>query len=487
MSEDYRQPRRPPPETEVDRHSSQVPEWPDDPAEAGDAEPDSGSPDDFSGFISHDEEPAREKPAGGRGPVRDQAPGRSTGEAAPDRSAEDWDDDPQAAGGLDTRYDISAWYSDGSDRQNEHQPGLDPPPAVIPRYRGDTGGRRTPYRQAPQPPEPMNTVTIGLWGAPGSGKTAYLAALPQALNSTDGSIGKWAIFPNNQVSEEVLIDWSHQLISLRTFPDLTLPGDVTKLAWRFVGDLADSRYARRGKLRRRTAAESWFDLDLIDVSGEAFGHNPGERNVSEDIADAALDHLARAKGLIYLFDPITERDRQIAAQYMNRTLMRLARRVKDEGRLIGPYLPHYIAVCVTKFDDKDVFRQAREAGLVNYGPDGMPRVLDRQAEALFDAICEGAFWPGQRTDMHGGARWVRNQLRQFFRPDRIRYYAISSIGYKKPLGWAREAVRPGFRFDPDDFSNVIVQDGRLKILGPVEPVNVLEPLVDLHMQIDGWA
>jgi len=117
----------------------------------------------------------------------------------------------------------------------------------------------------------------------------------------------------------------------------------------------------------------------------------------------------------------------------------------------------------------------------------MPRVLDHQAKALFDAICEGTFWPGQRTDMHGGARWVRSQLRQYFRPDRIRYYAISSVGYKKPLGPDPENARPGFRFDPDDFSNVVERGGKPQILGPVEPVNVLEPLVDLHMKISGWA
>jgi hypothetical protein len=163
----------------------------------------------------------------------------------------------------------------------------------------------------------------------------------------------------------------------------------------------------------------------------------------------------------------------------------LSRKVVAEGRLVGPYLPHYVAVCITKFDHKDVFRQAREAGLVNYGLDGMPRVLDAQAADLFDVICEGRFWADKRTDSHGGALFVRNQLRRYFHPDRIRYYAVSSIGYRKPPGWDPQATRPGFQFDPGNFSNLIEQGGEQKILGPIEPVNVLEPLIDLHMQITG--
>jgi hypothetical protein len=330
-------------------------------------------------------------------------------------------------------------------------------------------------------------TSISLLGAPGSGKATYVTAVRHAVNRTDAATGRWALYPRTTASTDALIRWTQQLVSEGSFPQPTHAGDPTELVWRCRGDLAGSRYRRRGWLRRRASDVSEFDLDLIDVSGEMFGPDPANGGLPPGFADIAVRHLARAGGLVFLFDPVTGRDERTAAGYLSRVLTLLSRRVMAEGRLIGPYLPHYIAVCITKFDHKDVFRQAREAGLVNYGPDGMPRVLDSQARELFDAICEGRFWPDQRTDSHGGALFVRNQLRKYFHPDRIRYYAISSIGYKRPPAWDRQSARPGFQFDPGDFSNVIEQGGKQKILGPIEPVNVLEPLIDLHMQITGRA
>jgi hypothetical protein len=468
MTEEFPRPQRPPRDTEASRVIGPPPQVPGDPDEDEDdgTEPDvqdAGEATGFRGFTQPYRPPQKLRPEPAPSPVPGPVPG------------------PPPA---DTRQEKTA-ASNGS-RPVPRMPGVVPPYGG-PAGTGPAGTGPASSRAAQPPAAKTGTVKIGLWGPPASGKTTYLAALPQALTSTDGSVGRWAIYPNNDASTELLINWSHQLINEQTFPEATPYGDVTELAWNFIGDLAGSRYMRRGMFRRRLPDQSEFDLDLIDVSGEAFGHNPAQIHFSPDIVNKALDHLARAQGLLFLFDPITERDHRNAAEYMNRTLTRLARRIKDEGRLIGPYLPHYIAVCITKFDHKDVFRQAREAGLVNYGPDGMPRVLDGQAEELFDTICRGTFWPGQRTDLHGGAMFVRNQLRKFFHPDRIRYYAISSIGYKKPPGWDPQAATPGFQFDPKDFSNVIEQGQKQKILGPIEPINVLEPLIELNMQITGRA
>jgi len=444
--------------------SGRPPETPDELDEADSAEPDgwgTGRTINWDDYLSADpfaaaaEQPAAEQPA-----------------AAAPRLGENSYRGRGGVADFSLRQEASARDDTAGTRAGAERDWLPPVPSGVVPYSG-------------RPASGPGPVKIGLWGSPASGKTTYLAALPQALSNTDGSVGSWTIFPNNDASTELLIKWSHQLITEQVFPEATGLGDVTGLAWRFVGDLTGSRYVRRGVFRRRAPARSEFDLDLIDVSGEAFGYNPAGKNVSPRTVDTALNHLAWAGGLIFLFDPVTERDRKIAAEYVNRTLTMLSRKVVAEGRLIGPYLPHYVAVCITKFDHKDVFRQAREAGLVNYGPDGLPRVLDAQAAELFDVICTGRFWADKRSDSHGGALFVRNQLRKYFHPDRIRYYAVSSIGYKKPPGWDPQAARPGFQFDPGDFSNLIEQGGEQRIRGPIEPVNVLEPLIDLHMQITG--
>ena len=249
------------------------------------------------------------------------------------------------------------------------------------------------------------------------------------------------------------------------FPDATAIGSTSELWWHFIGDLAGSRYARRRwGMFGRPALTSEFDLELIDVSGEAFGYRPTDAHVPESLVQRTLAHLAESDGLIFLFDPITERNTPSVATYVERVLNNLSRRIYNEGRMRDGYLPHHVAICVTKTDNEELVGQARKAGLVNTGPDGIDRVLNGQAEGLFNAICDGGFWEYDDR-RHGGAAFVRNQLRTYFHPKRTRYYAISAIGHQ----------------------NLAMRNGVLTINGPIRPFNVLEPLVELHMQLRNRA
>jgi GTPase SAR1 family protein len=331
---------------------------------------------------------------------------------------------------------------------------------------------------------------IGLWGSTGSGKTTFLAALRHAVSQEDRSSGKWVIYPLDDRSERMMTDFSHQLVQTQRFPEPTDLGAVYSLQWDFIGDLTGSRFAPKRRMLRRGPAASRFVLDLIDVSGEAFSHAPADRQtpVPPHVVERALEHLAQSQGLIYLFDPITERDRRAAADYLDRTLTQLAGKIRRETpeRMVGPHLPHHVSVCITKFDHPRLFQQARRAGLVNYGPDGMPRVLDEHAEAFFQALCDGEFWDERDEKSFASASWVRNQLRNYFHPDRIHYFVCSSIGFRRPPGWDPAASkRPGFQFNPQDFANIHESNGEVRIRGPINPVNVLEPLIVLQQRLTG--
>ena len=306
------------------------------------------------------------------------------------------------------------------------------------------------------------TMRIALWGAPASGKTTYLAALRHDAASRAGDeIGTWKIIPRNEASEQLLTQWTQQLVELQEFPEVTALGSLADMRWHFIGDLSGSRYARRRLgLLRRPALTSEFDLDLIDVSGEAFGYQPADRHVPESTVRRTLAHLAGSDGLIFLFDPITGRDSPNVATYAERVLNNLSRQVLSEGRMVDGYLPHHIAICITKTDDPELVRGARRAGLLSTDPDGIDRVLNQQAEALFNAICENGFWEGD-DQRHGGASFVRKQLRTYFHPKRTRYYAVSAIGHQ----------------------NLAARNGVVKMTGPIRPFNMLEPLVELHMQL----
>jgi GTPase SAR1 family protein len=308
-------------------------------------------------------------------------------------------------------------------------------------------------------------MRIGIWGSPGSGKTTYLAAIQyDAVSRYGDEIGNWLIIPRNELSEQVLTDWTQLLVDQQEFPEATAVASATDLRWHFMGDLSGSKYARRRRFGRQQPLTSEFDLELIDVSGEAFGYRPAKQNVPESLVRRTLAHLADSDGLIFLFDPIAERDTPNVTTYVQRVINNMSRRLDGQGLMRDNYLPQHIAICVAKTDDVKLVEQARLRGLVNTGPDGIDRVLNAQAEALFDAICDGTFWPDDDRN-HGGAQLVRNQLRRYFHPARTRYYAISAIGHQ----------------------NLAMQEGKLKITGPIRPYNVLEPLVELHMQLRNQA
>ena len=348
-------------------------------------------------------------------------------------------------------------------------------------------GTRLP-REAHPAEVATDEVKIGLWGSPSSGKTTFLGALRHAVQ-TDRAMGKWAIVPGNENSEQILVNLTHTLVRLQQFPQATPIGAEVELLWHFIGDLAspDTGSRRPWPWTRRRQAGSRFLLNLIDVSGEAFSHDP---SAGQQLAAnaKALDHLAASQGLLYLFDPIGEEELRNSVEYVNNTITKLSRRMLSEGRLIGQYLPQHVSVCITKFDHPEFFQQARRARLVNSGRDGMPRILDNDAETIFNLICDGNFWEFRDERSRASAQFIRNELTNRFHPDRIRYFVSSSIGFRRPPGWDPAAgVGLDSGIDPENFANVHEVDGKLCIRGPISPINVLEPLISLQRRLSGAA
>jgi hypothetical protein len=307
-------------------------------------------------------------------------------------------------------------------------------------------------------------MKIGIWGAPGSGKTTYLAALNFACANADTRVGLWRMAPCDEQSKQMMDNLVQRLVVDRTYPDANPFSQHQEFRWNLAGNIENSRYVRKRFLRPRVAEECEFDIELVDASGEVFGPDP---RVSESVRKAALDHLESSDGLVFLFDPITERDKPVVAQYAANVLNRLLLRAQETGRRDGRFLPYRVAVCITKTDDPELLLQARKAGLVFADSDGAERIPDSMAEQLFNEICAGRFWDkGDKDDLGtAGAQFVRDQLRVHFRPGRIRYYAVSAVGHQ-----ARN-----------------FQDGQQRLHGPIKPFNVLEPLVELHMQLTGRA
>ncbi|MEU3461110.1 hypothetical protein ABZ721_14270 [Streptomyces sp. NPDC006733] len=308
------------------------------------------------------------------------------------------------------------------------------------------------------PVQRQKGVRIGLWGSPAAGKTTFLGALRLAALSSPIAYGHWQVIASDDVSESFLIETSRRLSIERRFPEATQSS--RKFSWRFLGDLTDSPYARRRRFRGRGASnEVQFLLSLLDVSGDTY------EDLNDNLAaKESIEHLADSSGLIYLFDPTREAADGRSFGYLNGTLARLSRKCLAEGRLDGPYLPHHISVCLTKFDDPEVFERARRGGWTDTGPNGTPVVPE--AEQFFDWLAK---------DMHGGTMaLVAEALRASFHPSRIRFFVTSSIGF---------GTSPAGAVDLHRFGNVDEVDGAQQIIGPVIPHNVMEPVISLLLGI----
>jgi transcriptional regulator with XRE-family HTH domain/GTPase SAR1 family protein len=326
-------------------------------------------------------------------------------------------------------------------------------------------------------------VKIGLWGSPQSGKTTYLAALRHATNATPSDYGTWSMVPLTAQSSDLLVELTKELNSGQ-FPAATILGGFVPLSWMFFGDITRSKFvSARQRLLRRGPVMSEFVLDLIDASGHAFSDDREWDGASPAVAHAVFEHLLDSDGLIYLFDPLGERENRDAIAFVNRTISELKRRHYERTGQ-GGRLPHQLSICVTKFDQPEVLLQARAHGLVHMGPDG-PRVRDEAAKEFFEALCTGRFWSDPYEHNDRSASFVMRELQSSFAPENIDYFVTSSIGFYRSPGWRQEAP-----FDPEVFRNYFAgQSGdgpaNPRIRGMINPINVLEPLISVQQRIVG--
>ncbi|CAJ58908.1 MULTISPECIES: hypothetical protein [Frankia] len=341
------------------------------------------------------------------------------------------------------------------------------------------GGRRTGRREEN---EAETGSRIGLWGATQSGKTTMLAALQVAVARQRGGEQDWLMFPGNARTSRFLAEAGTQLAN-GEFPQAST--DVPEpLSLRMLRPR--SRGAWLARMLRQRARRRDFRITLLDVSGTMFRNQPEEAvlgpssddYVSDlfaqtpeagDDVENLVDHLARADGMVYLFDPLREAGRGDSYQFLESMLGRVALRAEELSRLPDGKLPHYLAICVTKIDDPEVFRQAYDGGFVGISEDEtlQPEIVDDDAADFFAELCRGG--------RAGSGVLVRGMLERYFHPDRIRYFATSSVGFY---------IGPSGYFRIQDFRNVEDGVGGVnRIRGRARPVNVLEPFLWLEDSI----
>jgi hypothetical protein len=306
---------------------------------------------------------------------------------------------------------------------------------------------------------------VGLWGATASGKSTFLSALFIAAMRSPADL---RVKGANDESTDFLIRNTHTLNAQHRFPPPTIA--QTPLSWILQMSVPNRA---RGRWRKGPPTVPFdFRVDLQDAPGRAFAAVPESEPNRIDIGDDSdtpevANYLANCQGLLLLIDPIRERDLGDAHEYFHGTLLRIAQRVEMPP---GQRLPHYIAVCLTKFDDPSVFRFALDNEFLSYSeydPMMFPRVHDYEAERFMREMLAGS--PLSDVELVVGA------LRQYFYPERVQYFITSAVGFY--VGRSGE-------FREDDYQNVVqVEDGSFAIRGQIHPINVAEPLLWLGERI----
>ena len=311
---------------------------------------------------------------------------------------------------------------------------------------------------------PSNAVEIGLWGANGSGKTLFLANLARAADHLPRRLGVWRVTPDEDTQR--WIELRSEELRQGILPGHTqAQAQLTKL--RFQLELLEPPAVERRRTRADDVvedAEISANLEVPDPYGEIF-----REHVSEPVVAELRDHFVRSQAIVYLFDPAREsaaraRVRPQAPEGLSPNLAYLdsfleMMRKSPALELERGRLTHGLAVCVTKFDDPEVFRAAVTGRWVTQDDTAPfdPRIPDELAQRYFQELCAG----GADSDA------VASQLYKNFGEDRVRYFATSSLGFVADDRARVSAVSK----NADGAIEWVSNQGR--------PINVLEPIVHL--------
>jgi hypothetical protein len=297
---------------------------------------------------------------------------------------------------------------------------------------------------------PPQVITV--WGAPASGKTTFLAALNMAVQSMDGG---WNITALNDQSAEMLAGLTAELVGKGKFPLATAyPAGYLLMLQGQVRTTGRRRFRKDPQPQQLQ-----IPLEVVELPDQTMA----------PVRDQLIDQMLRSRGILFMLDPRREFEVGDAYERITGVCSRLGREMINHTG--NGKLPHYLAVCITKFDERQVLDAAQKLDLLTADPSdssSSPRVKDDDARKFLQYLCEASH--SRSGDI------VVTALEQYFRPERIKYFVTSAVGFY---------IDPSSRvFNLNDPQNVINggTSQSIHVRGRVRPINVAEPLLWLTRQ-----
>jgi hypothetical protein len=307
---------------------------------------------------------------------------------------------------------------------------------------------------------------IAMLGATGSGKSTFLGALQIAFlrSAQQDPEQNWRLWSRDKASREALVEMDVALNSKGEFPFATQR--IDNFDWILDGRVERTERAGRLGGTKKVSERVEVTLKLTDPSGELYRPDQMGQQARQEL----VEHVSRSRGILYMFDPIREYARGDAYENTANMLMEVNAELADDPEFDGR-LPHHVAVCVTKLDEPRVFRTAQSLRLLApdpHHPLGFPMVHGTDARTLLQSLC--------KVGRSGAGEVLPQLLEQFFHQERISYFATSAVGFM-----VNKNTR---RFDGQDTENVYrIASGETLVRGPVNPINVSEPVVWLVEQL----
>jgi hypothetical protein len=298
---------------------------------------------------------------------------------------------------------------------------------------------------------------VTMLGEPVSGKTTFLAA----LNMTPPFypfVSLWNVLGGDDQTRQILNDLASGLHN-RRFPHATAAiHDYHCLLMTEMPTMT----RRLMRARKRTSEPVRLGLHITDAPGGLLE----ERSWGNPAAEEFIDLVAQSHGLIYLFDPVTAAERGGAHANLFNLLTRVAGRMAAERSFAEGKLPHYVAVCISKYDDPRVFPAETNSPI---NPNHVPLPADARH----------FFLEAGRHSSGSDAELIAGTIERFFRPERVQYFVTSAIGlYANPMSG---------QCDPGDFQNTVQDPGdrpATRIRGNIHPIGVADSVYWLCRKLD---
>lgn len=272
-----------------------------------------------------------------------------------------------------------------------------------------------------------NLTTIGIWGAIGSGKTSYLAALIATMKNRPDL---WGIHPtaldrsDRQFYENVVPDFREGRLPAST--DVQSVDDVRPLRY-FISQ------------RRPLGRERRIELQIFDLPGRLSllgdtNEGAGVQYSDIELERAYFQHLASCDGLLLMIDPHPNFGAK--GKTYHHAITRLLQNMRSVTGNERERLPHHICLCISKSDLDVHFAHRDEA--------------DKYAQAIL-----------------GKDTWA--QVTQNAQMRRVKAFSVSAVGrYTTPGGYSRPNIAPVVSPTEREF--------RIPFPEKWEPMNILQPI-----------